>query len=517
MTDYSTVDYSSDYFITGKYNLISGDFGTDLIYTHDGVSSSVLSGMSAPGGTIFGLTLDTSLGNLISFDFSTNLIYVHDGVSTSILNSFSTPGSSTTGIAYDDTTGNLISCDDATDLIYIHDGISASILSSFSSPGTQPHAIAFDPIRKNLISSDFATDIVYVHDGVSSSVLDSFSTPASNNESLAVDKNTGNLISVDRGTGLIYVHDEISSSIISSFAAPASFPAGLTVVHFEPLPTVHSYTTAKLIQPPESHGYTAARLSRLMSTHGYTPASLTQKATSHSYTVTRLLNENVPITHCYTVVRLTKPITHGYTPARLVIQPTVHGYTTFQLRAEGAQSYFFDLRDVNDIQVNTATGAPPQVEFIDLFTGVSDGFYTLYVRSVQKYKNLENTINETMVKFRLLAGVLQPLLPNLPLSVSVDLLADANAAIFWHYDPTNEETPPTEFLVYAGAALVDTVPYSEGVTSYSSTVGPLAEVSTVFGVLAQSGGNQTPLVTADEPKTPDGTPPETVPFNWILS
>jgi len=186
--------------------------------------------------------------------------------------------------------------------------------------------------------------------------------------------------------------------------------------------------------------------------------------------------------------------------------------TTAILRREGTMSYYFDLRKEDDTQEASATGAPPQTVFPDLFTGVSDGLKTLHIRSVQKYKNFEDTIDETMIRFRLVAGIRQPLLPNLPLSVSAEMIKDAGAIVSWNYSPTNQETPPTEFAVYVGAVLETTVPYN-GAESYSVTIGPLAEIPTVFGVSSKSGVNETPIVDS-EPETPDGTPPGTVPFTF---
>ena len=186
--------------------------------------------------------------------------------------------------------------------------------------------------------------------------------------------------------------------------------------------------------------------------------------------------------------------------------------TTIILRGEGVQSYSFELYDDTDTLEDSATGAPPTLIFTDLFTGISDGLKTLYIRSVQKYKNLEDTINETMIRFRLVAGIIQPLLPNLPLSVTAETQTGAMVEVSWNYNPTNEETPPTTFEVYADAVSVDTVAYV-GATSYKVVLGPFPEVPTIFGVSSLSGVNETPIITA-ESVTPDGTPPTTVPFTF---
>ncbi|MFV1626634.1 hypothetical protein, partial [Phaeobacter sp. JH203A] len=56
--------------------------------------------------------------NLISCDSGTDTIYIHDGISSTILSSFASPGSRPTGLTFDGT--NLISCDSVSDTIYIH-------------------------------------------------------------------------------------------------------------------------------------------------------------------------------------------------------------------------------------------------------------------------------------------------------------------------------------------------------------------------------------------------------------
>ena len=118
-----------------------------------GVKSSFVSPSTNPNG----LTFDGT--NLISCDVDTDLIYIHDGISSTILSSFASPGSIPSGLAFDGT--NLISCDFSSNLIYIHDGITSTILSSFASPSTNPNSLAFD--GTNLISGDLGTNLIYIH------------------------------------------------------------------------------------------------------------------------------------------------------------------------------------------------------------------------------------------------------------------------------------------------------------------------------------------------------------------
>jgi len=178
-------------------NLISCDKNSNLIYIHDGISSTILSSFASPSTDPTGLTFDGT--NLISCDSFSNLIYIHDGISSTILNSFASPGTNPTGLAFDGT--NLISCDSYVTLIYIHDGISSTILNSFASPGNL-FGLTFD--GTNLISCDFSSDLIYIHDGISSTILSSFASPSTGPTGLAFDG--PNLISCDSGTNLIYTN-----------------------------------------------------------------------------------------------------------------------------------------------------------------------------------------------------------------------------------------------------------------------------------------------------------------------
>jgi len=525
MADYSVYDYSSeDYFVAGSYNLITSSFFSNRIYIYNGVSSSVKSDFSYsnPRGIA---VLD---GNLVST--SADTIRLHNGYTSSITDSFSIPGSIFVALTVDSSNGNVISFDNTGGLVRVHDGFSSIVIDSFTTPASNPGGIAYDAFLGNLISTDSSNGNVYIHAGVTSSISGSFSGPSPFCFGIAFDYHTGNLLYAGYDSGdKIYVLDGVSSSVLSSFN-PTGDVSGITVgllvettthsytparLLFDSPNSRHSYAPARLIQSPSRHEYSPVKLFYISdkTTHPYTPPRLIQSKSIHSYTPARLLKFSAYTTHSYSPPRLIQSKSrHEYESARMLQGPALHSYATFQLRASGVMSYSFELYDDTDTLEDSATGAPPTTVFTDLFTGVSDGLKTLYIRSVQKYKNLENAIDETFVRFRLLAGVIQPLLPNLPLSVTAETKIGATVEVSWNYNPTNEETPPTTFEVYAGAVSVDTVTYT-GATSYKVTLGPLSEVSTVFGVSSLSGANETVKVTAPA-VTPDGTPPSTVPFQF---
>ncbi len=162
---------------------------------------TMLSSFASPGEFPYGLAFNGT--NLISCDHGTDLIYIHNGISSTILSSFASPGTNPSGLTFDGT--NLISCDSDTDRIYIHDGISATISSSFASPRAFPSGLAFD--GNNLISCDVVTDLIYIHNGISATISSSFASHISSPSGLAF--NGTNLISCDYNTDLIYVHADL--------------------------------------------------------------------------------------------------------------------------------------------------------------------------------------------------------------------------------------------------------------------------------------------------------------------
>ena len=110
---------TADFFINAIVDVSIPD-GTGIGY--------VKVSFASPGAAPTGLTFDSSTGNLISCDAGSDMIYVHDGVSSTILTSFASPGINPYGLAFDSSTGNLISCDTASDLIYVHTPLKFAII-----------------------------------------------------------------------------------------------------------------------------------------------------------------------------------------------------------------------------------------------------------------------------------------------------------------------------------------------------------------------------------------------------
>jgi len=79
--------------------------------------------------------------NLISCDSGSDKIYHHSGITSTITNSFASPASSR-GLSFDGT--HLISCDHASDKIYHHSGITGIITTSFDSPGDNLYGLAYE-------------------------------------------------------------------------------------------------------------------------------------------------------------------------------------------------------------------------------------------------------------------------------------------------------------------------------------------------------------------------------------
>ena len=73
-------------------------------------------------------------------DSSTNLVYIHDGISSSVSSSFSISGTYCLALTFDG--ANLISCNYSAKEIYVHDGVTASILGTFNSPSNTVSGLA---------------------------------------------------------------------------------------------------------------------------------------------------------------------------------------------------------------------------------------------------------------------------------------------------------------------------------------------------------------------------------------
>ena len=208
-----------------------------ITLSHSGFTTA---NFASPANNITGVAVDPATGNLISCDNGTNRIYVHDGISSTVTSSFATPSNRVSGVAVDPATGNLISCYRGTSslagVVRVHNGISATITDVFAPPSDVITDITIDPATGNLISCASSTTFpatIYVHQGITATIGASFAARDQEyNVSItgvAVDPATGNLISCTSTDGRIYIHDGISSISATSFLAPVRSVFGLAV------------------------------------------------------------------------------------------------------------------------------------------------------------------------------------------------------------------------------------------------------------------------------------------------
>lgn len=240
-------------------------------------------------------------------------------------------------------------------------------------------------------------------------------------------------------------------------------------------------------------------------------------ATAYTHTSIFIKGEKVKVTYIHTSPFIAGRLATTYTHTSPFIDgagATTYLHTSPELRGEGVMSYFIDIRDSDDIQVATATGVPPTTVFIDVATGLDDGDYIAYVRSVQKFMNLENVIDNTLYKFTLVSGLTVDPFPNEILSLSPEVIKDADVILTWTYLDTGQSVAPDSFEVYIDAVLSISIPYTES-GNYTTTLTSLPEVLTTFKVTAKASTQETDglEVTA----TPDGTPPAEVPFQFEVS
>ena len=247
--------------------------------------------------------------------------------------------------------------------------------------------------------------------------------------------------------------------------------------------------------------------------HSWEPARLLDEKDGHSWEITLLDHEKNG--HSWTAARLLdEKDGHSWEEALLVEEKQGHSWTYGQLRDEGGQSYYFDLRDSNDAVVATDTGAPPTTSFPDLFTGLGDGDYTLYARSVQHFKNLELILDETYTRFTLVSGLIVAKFPNEVKSLAYELQPAGDVLLTWSYDDTDQDIAPDTFEVYIDAVAQTPVTYTAA-GNYSTTLTGLSEVSKVFKVTAKTGTQETTGLTVTA--TPDSTSPDSVPFTFEVS
>ena len=519
-------------------NLISCSYGYDKIYIYDGVSDVVLSQFDSPSSQPDGIVYDTSTGNLISCDSLIGRIYVHDGVSSTILSQFDSPASSPYDITYDTSTGNLISCD-YDGRIYVHDGVSSNILTSFngpngaiSAPAPNVYSITYDTSTGNLISCDYAIGKIYIHAGVHSGILSSFDTFSDYPTNILYDGSTGNLISMMYGSPVARIHDGVSSAIIGSLNL-GNYLTGLayaendytTYGHTSPIADGESWSTYDHTSPAIS-GKTAQAYSHS------SPLLSAKVADAYSHSDVFISGERIVTVyeHANPLVNGAWSIAYNHTapsisgiiarvcnhasPSMSGAIASLYSHITAQLRGDGQKSYLVDIRDADDYSLSSKTFYPPQTSFTDVFTGVPDGKYTLYVRAVEKFKNLENTITETYMPFSIVDGLLQLPYPNEIVNLVSTVLADGDVKLEWYYDDAQQEIAPDSFSIYIDDVYSHSVDYNNA-GGYSYTMTNQAEVLTSYKVTAKTGTQETDGLTVQA--MPDSTPPVNVPITFEVS
>ncbi len=189
-----------------------------------------------------------------------------------------------------------------------------------------------------------------------------------------------------------------------------------------------------------------------------------------------------------------------------------YSHADIEYRGDGIMEYFFDLRDSAGVQVDTATGTPPQTVFTDIVQAPSPGDYTLYVRSVQTFKNMSDVVSETFYPFTMGVSGIELPFPNEVLSLAASKRPAGAILLTWSYNENNEAIAPASFEVYLDAVFNQSVSYTAA-GNYSVTIPALPETSTVFKVTAKTGTQETTGLSVTE--TPDSTAPLDNPFTWI--
>jgi hypothetical protein len=202
-------------------NLISGDFGTDTFYLHDGFTTTESSSISSPSSTPFGVAWYSD--NLYSIDKTSDTMYQHSGFTTTISDSVSVLvalGGNPQGITTD-ADGNLYECNSSgPKTIYQLDGFSVTIDDSFT-PTPVPYGLTWD--GTNIYTATDVGDDLVKFTGFSSTIDTQINSPSTQPMDVAWDGT--NLLSCDRNTDTIYQHSGFSTTILDSIAAPALNPS----------------------------------------------------------------------------------------------------------------------------------------------------------------------------------------------------------------------------------------------------------------------------------------------------
>ncbi len=125
------------------------------------------SSISTPATTPSGVALRPD-GDLISLDRVTDLIYLHDGITTTIQTSIASPGIQPRGVVWHD--GNLYSVDNSSDVVSQHDGFTTTILSSVDMTVATSGIFDLAFIGGDIVLCSATDDLVYIMDGFSNTI-----------------------------------------------------------------------------------------------------------------------------------------------------------------------------------------------------------------------------------------------------------------------------------------------------------------------------------------------------------
>lgn len=188
-------------------NLISASYTTDLIYIHDGLTSTIQYTIPAPANFVYALHYNSETGDLLVSDNGSDDLYICDITTGFVKDSFSLGGGDSQGITMD-SDGNLISCRNADSTIVIRDGVSETISSTpgyTSIPGTMGD-LAWDG-EHLIITTRSSGPKCYVLDGVADSVLFSFDLAGNANMGYGCVWAKNKLITAEYEADRINVHE----------------------------------------------------------------------------------------------------------------------------------------------------------------------------------------------------------------------------------------------------------------------------------------------------------------------
>jgi len=115
----------------------------NVLYVNKGVKATVVRSFAAPDASPQGLAYDNMTGNLLSIDLGTDLIYIHSGITSTVSSTIISP-SSCRGLTYHNNIINMVTGNIFPGGIQVHKGMSQTVIQSLAAPSSAVAGLTTD-------------------------------------------------------------------------------------------------------------------------------------------------------------------------------------------------------------------------------------------------------------------------------------------------------------------------------------------------------------------------------------